>query len=142
MKMYSLKNFYRFINQLLKLLLSYGEKYNSLIQKHVKDLVGLETSPSLYPILFDQIKAIVDKFFDQQGQVSISIVILCVNFDCFFYFFQFIFLSMKALLEPGNTQFIEQIVCIMKTVLEKKIDEPCENFGATSIEGMILTIVR
>lgn len=27
-------------------------------------------SPALYPILFDQIKAIVEKFFDQQGQVK------------------------------------------------------------------------
>lgn len=72
-------------------------------------------NPSLYPILFDQIKAVVEKFFDQQGQ---------------------------ALIDPGNTQFIEHVVYIMKMVLEKKVDEPFENFGVTSIEGMILTIVR
>lgn len=63
-------SYFRFISQLLRLLLCCGEKYAILIQKHIKDLVGHEMSPSLYPILFDQIKAIVDKFFDQQGQVS------------------------------------------------------------------------
>lgn len=26
-------------------------------------------APDLYPLLFDQIRGIVDKFFDQQGQV-------------------------------------------------------------------------
>ncbi|KAF4521106.1 hypothetical protein B566_EDAN009061 [Ephemera danica] len=43
------------------------------IQKHVKELVGHEMSPALYPILFDQIKAIVEKFFDQQGQVRLDV---------------------------------------------------------------------
>lgn len=62
--------FHRFISQLLRLLLCSGEKYGLLIQKHIKELVGHEMNPSLYPILFDQIKAIVEKFFDQQGQVN------------------------------------------------------------------------
>ncbi|XP_065225861.1 neurofibromin-like isoform X1 [Planococcus citri] len=105
----------QFINQLLRLLLCSGEKYGLLIQKHIKELVGHEMNPSLYPILFDQIKSVVEKFFDQHGQ---------------------------ALIDPGNTQFIEHVVYIMKMVLEKKVDEPFENFGVTSIEGMILTIVR
>jgi neurofibromin 1 len=51
------------------LLVCNNEKFGAQIQKHVKELVGHEMSPALYPILFDQIKAIVEKFFDQQGQV-------------------------------------------------------------------------
>lgn len=35
----------------------------------MKELVGQEMSAQLYPLLFDQIRGIVDKFFDQQGQV-------------------------------------------------------------------------
>lgn len=55
------------------------------MQKHVKELIGQEMSAQLYPLLFDQIRGIVEKFFDQQGQVRpvsyhffhlISVVIL------------------------------------------------------------------
>lgn len=85
------------------------------IQKHVKELVGHEMSPALYPILFDQIKSIVEKFFDQQGQVVLMDV---------------------------NTQFIEHTIFIMKNVLDSKTDQPSEYLGMTSIEGMTLAIVR
>jgi len=63
--------FCRFVGQLLRLLVCNNEKFGAQIQKHVKELVGHEMSPALYPILFDQIKAIVEKFFDQQGQVRL-----------------------------------------------------------------------
>jgi len=59
----------RFVGQLLRLLVCANEKFGAQIQKHVKELVGHEMAPALYPILFDQIKVIVEKFFDQQGQV-------------------------------------------------------------------------
>ncbi|XP_022248395.1 neurofibromin-like, partial [Limulus polyphemus] len=57
-----------FVGQLLRLLVCQNEKFGTHIQKHVKELVAHEMSPTLYPILFDQIKAIVEKFFDPQGQ--------------------------------------------------------------------------
>lgn len=41
-----------------------------------------------------------------------------------------------------NTQFIEHIIFIMKNVLDNKMDQPAEHLGATSIEGMMLPIVR
>ena len=72
-------------------------------------------SPALYPILFDQIKAILDKFFDHQGQVIVT---------------------------DANTQFIEHVIFIMKNVLEVKLETPVEYLGITSIEGMMLAIVR
>lgn len=59
----------QFISQLLRLLVCSNEKFGPQIQKHVKTLVGEEMAPDLYPLLFDQIRGIVDKFFDQQGQV-------------------------------------------------------------------------
>ena len=59
----------RFTGQLLRLLVCHHEKFGAQIQKHVKELVGHEMSPALFSILFDQIKAVVEKFFDQQGQV-------------------------------------------------------------------------
>lgn len=46
-----------------------NEKFGPQIQKHVKTLVGEEMAPELYSLLFDQIRGIVEKFFDQQGQV-------------------------------------------------------------------------
>lgn len=73
-------------------------------------------SPALYPILFDQIKTIVDKFFDSQGQVTIS---------------------------EHNTLFIEHIIFIMKNVLDNKSDQQSsEQLGITCIEGIMLAVVR
>ncbi|XP_023313062.1 neurofibromin isoform X2 [Anoplophora glabripennis] len=105
-----------FVDLLLRLLVCNNEKFGAQIQKHVKELVGHEMSSALYPILFEQIKSIVDKFFDQQGQVVVNEV---------------------------NTQFIEHIIFIMKNILDcTKNDQPSEHLGVTSIEGMMLAIVR
>lgn len=68
---YEMNVCFRFVGQLLRLLVCTNEKFGAQIQKHVKELVGHEMSSALYPILFDQIKAIVEKFFDQQGQVNL-----------------------------------------------------------------------
>ncbi|XP_077535309.1 neurofibromin 1 isoform X3 [Haemaphysalis longicornis] len=105
----------QFVGQLLRLLVCHNEKFGTQIQKHVKDLVAHEMSPTLYPILFDQIKAIVEKFFDPQGQVTVI---------------------------DTNTQFIEHVIFIMKSVFENRVDHTTEHLGVTSIEAMMLTIVR
>lgn len=107
-----------FVGHLLRLLLCANEKFGAQIQKHVKELVGHEMAPALYPILFDQIKAVVEKFFDHNGQVVVN---------------------------ESHTQFIEHVTFIMKNVLENsnnKNDQPAEHLGVTSIEGMMLAIVR
>ena len=39
-------------------------------------------SPALYPILFDQIKIIVEKFFDGQSQVIVNDTNTQVTFPC------------------------------------------------------------
>lgn len=102
-----------------------NEKFGPQIQKHVKELIGQEMSAQLYPLLFDQIRGIVDKFFDQQGQVRPVIV------------------------SDINTQFIEHTIYIMKSILDGRqnkdqTDQPSssEHLGVTSIEGMMLGIVR
>lgn len=114
------------MGQLLRLLVCNNEKFGPQIQKHVKELVGQEMSAQLYPLLFDQIRGIVDKFFDQQGQVRPVIV------------------------SDINTQFIEHTIFIMKSILDGRqnndqTDQPSsssEHLGVTSIEGMMLGIVR
>ena len=107
----------QFLGQLLRLLVCPNEKFGAQIQKNVKELVAYEMSPALYPILFDQIKIIVEKFFDSQSQVIVN---------------------------DTNTQFIEHIIFIMKNVLDAKPEgsHPPENLGHSSIEQMMLAIVR
>ena len=106
----------QFLGQLLRLLVCPNEKFGAQIQKNVKELVAYEMSPALYPLLFDEIKTIVEKFFDGQGQVIVN---------------------------DTNTQFIEHIIFIMKNVLEAKTEgRTPENLGHTSIEQMMLAIVR
>jgi neurofibromin 1 len=105
----------QFVGQVLKLLVCHNEKFGTQIQKHVKELVAHEISPTLYPILFDQIKTLVEKFFDPMGQV---------------------------ILTDTSTQFIEHIIFIMKSVFENKVEHTTEHLGLTSIEQMMLAIVR
>ncbi|GAB0093775.1 neurofibromin [Sergentomyia squamirostris] len=112
----------QFIGQLLRLLVCNNEKFGPQIQKHVKELVGQEMSAQLYPILFEQIRSIVEKFFDQQGQVIVTEI---------------------------NTQFIEHSIYIMKSILDGKQSKDQndqhssnEHLCVTSIEGMMLGIVR
>jgi len=59
-----------------------NEKFGAQIQKHVKELVGHELNSALYPILFDQIKICVDKYFDPSGQVWMVSFNLVVFITC------------------------------------------------------------
>jgi neurofibromin 1 len=49
---------------------------------------------------------------------------------------------LQVIVSEINTQFIEHIIFIMKNVLDSKTDQPSEHLGVTSIEGMMLAIVR
>lgn len=101
-------------------------------------------SPALYPILFDQIKFFVEKFFDSQGQVC-SLVLYLYYTCILFIFLQIPFLMfsfVQVVVADHNTQFIEHIIFVMKNVLDSKTDQPSEHLGVTSIEGMMLAIVR
>lgn len=80
-------------------------------------------SAQLYPLLFDQIRGIVDKFHDQQIQ------------------------GHPVIVTDINTQFIEHTIFIMKSILspnKDQTDQPAssEFLGVTSIETIMLNVVR
>lgn len=50
------------------------------IRNNVKDLVGLELSPALYPMLFNKLKNSISRFFDAQGPVSVYSISLGQEF--------------------------------------------------------------
>lgn len=58
----------RFLDRLLSLMVCSHEK-GVQIRTNVKDLVGLELSPALYPMLFNKLKNSISRFFDAQGPV-------------------------------------------------------------------------
>ncbi len=41
-----------------------------------------------------------------------------------------------------HTQFIENIIFIMKNILDSRAEQPAEHLGITSIEFLMLTVVR
>ena len=41
-----------------------------------------------------------------------------------------------------NTMFIENVIFIMKNILENKAEQPSDHLGITSIEGLMLAVVR
>lgn len=59
----------RFLERLLALMVCTHEKVGMQIRTNVKDLVGLELSPALYPMLFNKLRNSIGRFFDTQGPV-------------------------------------------------------------------------
>lgn len=92
-----------------------NEKFGLQIQRHIQDLLGHELNPLCYPILFDQIKIQVDKFFDANGQVICS---------------------------EQNTQFIDNVIVIMRSVFEMKAQQAAQNplEGPTATTGSSNTL--
>ena len=105
----------QFIGDCLKYLVCQNEKFGLQIQRHIPDLLGHELNPLCYPILFDQIKIQVDKFFDFNGQVICS--------------------------EP-NTQFIDNVIVIMRSVFESKVQQANANVleGPSTASGSAKTL--
>ncbi|KAI4887778.1 hypothetical protein NFI96_006548 [Prochilodus magdalenae] len=104
----------KFLDRLLSLMVCSHEK-GVQIRNNVKDLVGLELSPALYPMLFDKLKNSISRFFDAQGPVPIN---------------------------ETNTQFVEQTIAIMKNLLDNHTEGSSEHLGQASIETMMLNLVR
>ncbi|XP_077167981.1 neurofibromin isoform X2 [Paroedura picta] len=105
----------KFMDRLLSLMVCTHEKVGLQIRTNIKDLMGLELSPALYPMLFNKLKSLISKFFDSQGQV---------------------------LLNDTNTQFVEQTIAIMKNLLDNHTEGSSEHLGQASIETMMLNLVR
>ncbi|XP_051540739.1 neurofibromin isoform X1 [Myxocyprinus asiaticus] len=104
----------RFLDRLLSLMVCSHEKGHQ-IRTNIKDLVGLELSPALYPMLFNKLKNSISRFFDAQGPVPIN---------------------------KTNTQFVEQTIAIMKNLLDNHTEGSSEHLGQASIETMMLNLVR
>ncbi|XP_046876380.1 neurofibromin-like [Hypomesus transpacificus] len=104
----------RFLERLLSLLVCSHER-GVQIRTNVKDLVGLELSPALYPMLFNKLRNAISRFFDAQGPVPIN---------------------------DTNTQFVEQTIAIMKNLLDNHTEGSSEHLGQASIETMMLNLVR
>ncbi|XP_030848330.1 neurofibromin isoform X1 [Strongylocentrotus purpuratus] len=109
-----LKNF---MASLLRLLVCNNEKHGAKARDCVKEMIGEELDPALYPQLFQQIKEYVDKFFDSNGQVETTEI---------------------------NTLFIKHVIQVLRQVLENghEEEEVAEHLGIVSIEGLILSITR
>ncbi|XP_074045098.1 neurofibromin isoform X7 [Macrotis lagotis] len=105
----------KFMDRLLSLMVCNNEKVGLQIRSNVKDLLGLELSPALYPMLFNKLKNTISKFFDPQGQVLVT---------------------------DTNTQFVEQTIAIMKNLLDNHAEGSSEHMGQASIETMMLNLVR
>uniref|UniRef100_A0A8D0C3L8 Neurofibromin n=1 Tax=Salvator merianae TaxID=96440 RepID=A0A8D0C3L8_SALMN len=105
----------KFMDRLLSLMVCTHEKVGLQIRTNIKDLMGLELSPALYPMLFNKLKNTISKFFDSQGQV---------------------------LMNDTNTQFVEQTIAIMKNLLDNHTEGSSEHLGQASIETMMLNLVR
>ncbi|KAL0994193.1 hypothetical protein UPYG_G00119000 [Umbra pygmaea] len=104
----------RFLDRLLSLMVCSHDK-GVQIRTNVKDLVGLELNPALYPMLFNKLKNGISRFFDAQGPVPIN---------------------------DTNTQFVEQTIAIMKNLLDNPTEGSSEHLGQASIETMMLNLVR
>lgn len=61
--------FSRFVCQLLRLLVCNGEKFGGAIQRHVKEIIGQDMSTQLYPLLFDEMRCVIEQFFDKRAMV-------------------------------------------------------------------------
>uniref|UniRef100_A0AAQ6AHH6 Neurofibromin n=1 Tax=Amphiprion ocellaris TaxID=80972 RepID=A0AAQ6AHH6_AMPOC len=103
----------RFLDRLLSLLVCGHDRVGLHVRTNVKDLLGLELSPVLYPMLFNKLRNSIGKFFDTQGPVSAT-----------------------------NTQFVEQTIAIMKNLLDNHTEGSSEHLGQASIETMMLNLVR
>ncbi|KAK3754965.1 hypothetical protein QZH41_017349 [Actinostola sp. cb2023] len=106
-------NVARFLKDLLGLLVCSNEKLGVQIRKTVNELIGSQLSPTLYPILFVEIKNVLKTFFNAAGQVIV---------------------------QETNTLFVDQVIVIMKHILD--IKEQTETFQPGNVEAMILTLVR
>ncbi|XP_039680883.1 neurofibromin isoform X6 [Perca fluviatilis] len=105
----------RFLDRLLALLVCGHDRVGLHVRTNVKDLLGLELSPALYPMLFNKLRNSIGKFFDTQGPVPIN---------------------------DNNTQFVEQTIAIMKNLLDNHTEGSSEHLGQASIETMMLNLVR
>ncbi|PAA68954.1 hypothetical protein BOX15_Mlig013644g1 [Macrostomum lignano] len=109
----------QFIGNMLRLLVCQNDKFGAQIQRHVKELLGQQLNPFVYPLLFEQVKLYIEKCFSSQGT--------------------------QVLVNDSNTLFMENIIYILKSILEEKstpAEARSEHLAGSSLESIILNIIR
>ena len=99
---------------------------------HLDRYVPHLDSPCLYMVpkynviyLFEEVCSVCSK-----GRTTVVIHVFCSLFYS------------QVMVTEQNTMFIENVIFIMKNILENKQEQPCEHLGITSIESLMLTVVR
>lgn len=73
----------RFLDRLLSLLVCGHDRVGLHIRTNVKDLLGLELSPALYPMLFNKLRNSIGRFFDTQGPVCKAVASFGIRRGCY-----------------------------------------------------------
>ncbi|XP_046839575.1 neurofibromin-like isoform X2 [Xenia sp. Carnegie-2017] len=104
-----------FVGELLQLSVCSNDHVGTKIRVIIKDLIGQELSSAMYNTLFIEIRKTIEGFFTPAGQ---------------------------AILHELNTCFVDQVIAIMKHILENKNCVSVDCFKMEIIEPIIVTIIR
>lgn len=100
----------KFVQEMVELLIS----ENVLVREVVKETLGADLSPSLYPNLFRQLEVIVGRFVDPDGDVTCR---------------------------EQYTLFVEQAISVLKLVLDR-ISDPSDNLFTVDFGNLVLSFAR
>ncbi|EDV22626.1 uncharacterized protein TRIADDRAFT_59057 [Trichoplax adhaerens] len=106
----------KFIIALLNLLDCNNDQFGAQIRGTLKEIIGQNMSPLLHPILFEQIEELLSTFFPQNKQ---------------------------AIILESNTLFADQIISIIRGILNKGSDEQLYSYLRNiNIETIMLYLIR
>eukprot|EP00052_Salpingoeca_macrocollata_P027084 m.255425 g.255425 ORF g.255425 m.255425 type:complete len:2782 (+) comp22689_c2_seq1:322-8667(+) len=111
----SRRNVHRFIIRLLDLLTLEMGEVGVQVREAVKESLGQELSPALYSMLMEQCNARVSEFFNKTNNT--------------------------VAYNSTNTLFIDQVIKIMRHLLESKIDGAAEQLALTDVESLVTACV-
>uniref|UniRef100_A0A7M5VE60 Ras-GAP domain-containing protein n=3 Tax=Clytia hemisphaerica TaxID=252671 RepID=A0A7M5VE60_9CNID len=105
----------RFISKLLSLLVCTNEHTSLNLRSAVKESLGFDLSTPLYPSFFAQCKATLGCLFDDNNQ---------------------------AMVNKENTIYVEQLIYVIRCILENKVDGVAAILITLPVEDIILEIVK
>ncbi|RUS29150.1 hypothetical protein BC938DRAFT_480989 [Jimgerdemannia flammicorona] len=100
----------KFVQEMVELLIS----ENVLVREVVKETLGADLSPGLYPNLFRQLEVIVARFFDPDGDVNCR---------------------------EQYTLFVEQAISVLKLVLDR-INDPSDNLFTVDFGSLVQSFAK
>ncbi|KJE90496.1 neurofibromatosis 1 [Capsaspora owczarzaki ATCC 30864] len=104
-----IRSCYRFVSELISLLVVDGDATSSFIRETTRDMIGLEMTPTMYPILFAHITLQVESYFDPKNSQP----------------------------RPSDvaTLFIDQALSILKHVLDGRKNPSASGAAAAAPQG-------